>query len=522
MSMFHLNSFSSKWLHTPSVSVRGYIYNTHEELLTGEQLAQFFSVHNEEEWIERLQQSNGLFSVICHTPTFSAAAIDTSRIYPVYYRKAADSFLLSDNAYTLVQHGDKIDEQAMEEYKASGAPFEGKTLVEQIRQVKPGHYLLADGTQKPYYQYAIRMQDVCMHTYQELQTLLERVFQRMLQRINGRQIVVPLSGGNDSRLIVCMLKKAGYKNVLCYTAGRPNNKEEMVACKVAEQTGYQWIRINTLDPDLRKLISTDNEEFQRYYKHIGNLGNFVWLFDYVALRYLQQKGLLSDNAVFVPGHVADVVAGSHLTKACVHANDNVAYLTSCILYDSFEYFAKTQQSVRKAVKQYLLRHTHTDSAKWSVFQSFIFQNRLPHNILNSGRVYEFTGYDIELPFWDKEFIDFFRTQPYHTLNGCSFYIDCIRTCYFQPMGVDFHTPPHSASYYYRMKIRKRLKQLLPARMVHHFAHLEDVLGERELSEPLLRELISNGIYPDDKHYLSINQIMKDWYLMKVRQYLTRV
>lgn len=517
MSVFRLGSLSDKWFHTQLVSVKGYVYNTNNELLENEQLAKYFAVQNEKEWQERLKQSNGLFAVICHTPSFAAAAVDSSRIYPLYFRQDGDDYIFSDNAYTLLQPNDNIDELALEEYEASGAPFAGKTLVEQIHEINPGYYLFQDGIQKQFSRYAVCKQEICVHTYAEMQEMLKRVSHRLIHRIRNRQVVVPLSGGNDSRLILCMLKQLGYENVLCYTVGRPGNCEEDIAEKVALQLGCKWVKINTLDNKLRKLIDTSDEEFVRYYKYIGNFGNFVWLFEYVAIHELQQKGLLSADAVFIPGHCADVIAGSHLTKACVKEHNTFGYLVDALLYDSFEYFDIKQYHVRTAVKNYFKQNIGKDIVRWSAFQEFIFNNRLSHNIVNSARVYEFMGYDVMLPFWDQEFINFFRTLPFDSLNKCTFYKNFVRTQYFQPMNVDYHNTQQSTFYFYRMKLRKRIKQLLPIYIRHRYAHLEDSLGEKELVEPLLNELIAKRVYKNKRYYSSINQIMKDWYLLKVRE-----
>ena len=41
----------------------------------------------------------------------------------------------------------------------------------------------------------------------------------------------------------------------------------------------------------------------------------------------------------------------------------------------------------------------------------------------------------------------------------------------------------------------------------------------DITKPMLEELIQHGIYRNKSYAFSANQIMKDWYLMKVRQVL---
>lgn len=46
--------------------------------------------------------------------------------------------------------------------------------------------------------------------FRRFETALDRVFQRLIDYAEGRTLVVPLSGGYDSRLIAVMLKRLGY------------------------------------------------------------------------------------------------------------------------------------------------------------------------------------------------------------------------------------------------------------------------------------------------------------------------
>lgn len=514
---FLLSCYNKGWVHESAVSATGYAYVNGNGLLEAAQLIHFFDVADESEWLEKLCQCNGIFSVVCHNNKFKAAAIDSTRIHPLYYRITKEQIILTDDPYTLIQKGDAEDEDAVRAYTVSGATFEGTTLVKGISQIKPNHYLLPDGTQKKYYTYTTYLYEIHTPTYMGMHAMLNRVFQRLIQRLDGRQVVIPLSGGYDSRLVLCMLKRFGYQHVVCYTVGRPNNIESRIAQKVAQQLGYKWYDIDTTQEELQKLISPQSTDFQKYYTYLGGLCNFVWLFEYVAITSLKKRDILKEDAVFIPGHTADVHAGSHLTKACIHKKDTIYYLTSSLLYDSFEY--PGQKQMYSYIRNYFKSQKRNNIADWSLFQSFIAQNRLPHNILNSARIYEHMGYEVALPFWDKEFIELFRTMPYEALLNKSFYTNYVRTQIFQPMQVDYQAPKHSIWYYYGMKVRKRIKSLLPTNIAHRFVLLQDTLGEKELSKSLLEELVQKKVYQTESQALSINQIIKDWYLLKVRECL---
>jgi asparagine synthase (glutamine-hydrolysing) len=246
----------------------------------------------------------------------------------------------------------------------------------------------------------------------------------------------------------------------------------------------------------------------------------MWLFEYVAIMWLKKENVLSDEAVFVPGHAADFNAGSHLMKACMAPNSSAIYSANAIAFDNFEYGC--HQNVWYKIYQHFstYKKINNDVPNWSIFQDFVFSNRLPYNVNNSARVYQFFNYDIRLPYWDYEFLEFFRRMPWDELYRCGFYTHFIREYIFKEMNVDFSREYPSDQYYFRMKLRKRLVRLLPD-CVRNKVKKSDVLGEVILSKPMFDELCQKKLYKETAK-CSANQIMKDWYLLKIREMLLQI
>ena len=63
----------------------------------------------------------------------------------------------------------------------------------------------------------------------ELKTITLNIFKKTLNEIGDRQIIIPLSAGNDSRLIASILKYLGAKNVKLYSYGTKGNFEAKIA-----------------------------------------------------------------------------------------------------------------------------------------------------------------------------------------------------------------------------------------------------------------------------------------------------
>lgn len=517
VSKWEINLNNGNWFRTPNISVCGYIYTQEGKLLTGIDMCRYFDVSDTQLFLECLKLANGLYSVVCHSDKLQMAAVDSSRIYPLYYRKNKDGVTLSDDPHALLQKGDVLDIDSLAEYNVAGYPLENKTLVRDIHHVPPGGILYEDGSVSEYYSYLAKSSELFYPNYDETERVLEHVFDRMIRSVEGRQIVIPLSGGNDSRLILCMLRRMHYENVICYTVGRPKNAEELIAIKVAQELGYPLYVIDTTKDELAEYVCVDNEDFQQYYQFVGGLSNFMWLFEYVAIKWLKSRGVLSDNAVFVPGHTADFNAGSQTRKSCLGVNHSASYLANAIMFDNFEY-GYDRKVWSKLYQYFVSSKQNKEITSWSVYQAFVFKNRLPYNINNSARVYQFFGYDVRLPYWDREFLDLFRVMPYEGLNGCAFYTKFIRERIFMPMNVDFSGVQPSNTYFFVMKILKRIKWLMPT-CIRKRINKADSLGELLLSKSMFHELIQDKQY-NEHDKCSANQIMKDWYLLKVREKLS--
>ena len=507
------------WISNGSVSVRGYCFDSTGNLYAGDKLIEYFaSASDETSLLGLLSDANGIFALVINKTDFKAIAIDASRIYPLYY-SLGEKLLLSDNPYLLLNDHSQIDEHATDEYLCSGSVFAGKTLVEGIMQVKPAHFVVfKDGSCRDfeYWNYCTIAGKEVDCTIEHLDSVFESSFRRMLTSVGNRQIVVPLSGGLDSRLIVCMLKRLGYDNVVCYTVGRPENAEYLTAKKVAEKLGYKYYFIDNTSAEFVPDDYFNDANFRNYCLFIGNLGNFLWVFEYFAVKWLKDNGHIDVDAVFVPGHSADFIAGSHLAKAFVTSECSVAYLTNAIIYDSFEY-GRRSSYVRCNVKSYFIANEHSGVSAHTNYMSFIMQNRLAHQINNSARLYEFFGHEVRLPFWDRELLSLFKMLPYGRLENCNYYVEYVSKCVFSKFGVDFLMCTPSRKAIKRQHIKNRLKPILPKVLVRKFVSLHDDICERELTAPMVDELVKSGVYKNDHSFLSYNEVMRDWYLELVRK-----
>lgn len=510
---------SEKWEQTEQAYSTGFLFHENKLYEGRDLLTLIGGIETPVQLEALLKASDGQFAFILNKPGMEAAAIDGTRLFPLFYAFCKDEFCIGDNPEMLPCTTLSIDPIAEREYNASGAVFSGKTIMKEIREVKPYHYLLFQNgqiTQKSYYQFTVRQNEIRQHNAAEFDACLSRVFDRTLATLHGRQIVIPLSGGLDSRLIACMLKKKGVKDVVCYTVCKNDDVEVQRARKVAEALDYPFIQVN---PNKDGVVPADylqREEFNQFYHYVGSYTSFVFLYDYFVVRYLRSNHLIADDAVFMPGHTGDMVAGGYLKDVLMQKHASISFMASALAYENFEY--GYDDDVYQELKQ-ILSDSLQQNLPFSVYNNFIQQNRLTHQINNSARIYQFFGHEVRLPFWDRELLEMFRTLKFSEQWGERFYFRCLKQGLYKEFGVNFEGEKAALSVWTFLKqiIKNRIKRYLPLEVIHRHGHFEDIVGEKEMSVPMLQELISSGYYQDDQHYLCNNQILKDWYLMRVKK-----
>ncbi|MDR2824639.1 MAG: hypothetical protein LBB41_05510, partial [Prevotellaceae bacterium] len=392
-----------KWFCKNDVAVRGYCFDNANNFCENEDfVALFADVKTENEFCAVLQMLNGIFSVIIFNENALYAASDKSRIFQLFYCLENQNIIISDNPYFLLGEKPKIDAKAETEFLLTSFTLDEKTLLKNIFQIKPSNFLIFEdekARQTEFYSYCIKNEEINLSKKLEndFVIVLKNVFLRLIRSANGRQIVVPLSGGYDSRLIVAMLKTLDYKNVVCYTVGREGNAEYQIARQVAERLDYKYHFIFTGDENLLRDYTSD-AVFQKYYKFSASFCNSFWMYEYFGVKYLIDNNLIEKNAIFVPGHSGDFLAGSQTTKMAIFNNFSQKKLLRKITEYTF-IFGKAKKNIVKKLTQIIDFKQNVDMI--SIFDDFLLKVRLPKLTNNAVRLYEFFGYQARLPFWDN-------------------------------------------------------------------------------------------------------------------------
>ncbi|MGH2570258.1 MAG: hypothetical protein ACRDGR_03465, partial [bacterium] len=144
--------------------------------------------------------------------------------------------------------------------------------------------------------------------FDQLDEVLRGVSHRLVESLDGRLLVIPLTGGYDSRLVAMMARSVGYDRVLCLGSQRRSHWEARISSEVAERLGFEWVHFGYEPHQWSAWFRS--EERRRYTRDADGLCALPSIVEWPALLELRRSGRVPEDAVIVPGHYGNFVTGS--------------------------------------------------------------------------------------------------------------------------------------------------------------------------------------------------------------------
>lgn len=432
MHSFLINLNCGRWIETAGENCRtlskGCVFLAEDMLDLAEFAANIESAIKNGKVRAELQRVNGFYSWISEHKNFLYAGVDHVRSVPLFYAKVNNNFYLSDDAEWIRQQLDEteMDVIAKEEFLLCGYVTGQDTLYKSIKQLQAGEFLEVYNEAgslcvKTSRYYLFSHSEPLDYDEEELKNNLALAtfnsMRRLVAYAAGAQIVVPLSGGYDSRLIVTMLKRLGYTNVLCFTYGVPRNKEAEYSRLIAKALDFEWVFVE-YSAELWRHEWT-SPDAHTYRQMAANHVSLPHVQDWLAIRALVVTNKITANAVIAPGHSGDFVAGSHIPEFVFykkeHSEDN---LIEALVKKHFSNAPSKGMSItlhdnlKKRLKSRLsVPFECTDVGLANSFEMWGWQERQAKYIVNSVRVYDQFELRWWLPQWDIEFVRFWEGVP---------------------------------------------------------------------------------------------------------------
>jgi asparagine synthase (glutamine-hydrolysing) len=511
-----------KWFKNDSLFFKGYFYIDAIFYEKENALNYLSSVKNTSDFKGLLTNINGVFTLLFSDKNTVYIASDITRSFPIFYTFQNNELFLSDDIFYLKDtfNLDTFDALSEIEFKACNHTHGKKTLLKNVFQVQASEYLIIKNDEiiesNFFYSYAIKKESI--DPYQTLKKkaidALENTFKRFINSLNNRTVIVPLSGGFDSRFIAVMLKKYKYKNVLCYTYGRKDSFEIANSKKTAEQLNFKWIFIEYKSQLIDGFLETS--AFKEYVHFAGKLSSMPNLQEYFAVKYLKENNLIPEDSIFIPGYAGDLLGGSQFLKVIPEdlKHTEIADLLLEQKFTNYPLSASNKKILKRQVEKQLTHfdENYVEKIPSSVFEDFDLKEKIAKYIFNSANFYTYFGFEHRFPFWDKELLDFFKKVPVKHKLMKTFFDAILINEYFKKQDVYFETELQPSEKKMNIqKVKNKIKPFLPTFIKQQFLEKNDWVNYKPLTDEMLKSLDLNKlkVKKSSKDY---NEIITQWYL----------
>ena len=313
------------------------------------------------------------------------------------------------NAVEICADEDTLDFKLAAEFVHSGYLFGRETMIRGITSIPAGSIYELD-TPNPQ---CIHYSDVFRTDFASADTdpsdamkgfyeVVLHAFEQLIHNAHGEQLLIPLSGGADSRLLVSALKELDARNVYAYTYGIPGSREVDISKQVAQAIGFPWINIELNRGDMHhRWIQPKNAEFLRY---CWNGESLPHIQDWYALDKLRElSDIISPHAIILPGHT--VVGNAHDEYLCTpQSRENLQDAADAIAkhhcaLQGAKKLKQLPESLQTKILDYLEPRWDAErgTKRIQTFEELNLITRQAKYINNSMRGYEHFGFQWALP-----------------------------------------------------------------------------------------------------------------------------
>jgi len=546
------------WYSKGDCHVKGFAHSSSGQYLRTEALLEYFSDSSDfADFKKKVSDANGMFSVIVSVEGMTWFGVDRMRTFPLFYTFTASPELTTSSGrkqdksipelVSQLQISDSVDQiinshgvwslnqEASTEFLATGYVSGNETLAEGIYQVQAGEVIELDPvpatgdrlTRSFYSGYRTTAERSAIppsvKTFKEYsEDMAEqfhrtsiRIFDRLVESLNGRTAVIALSGGYDSRFIAAILKKLKYPDVICFSYGRRDNPDMVRAEEVAAMLGLKYIPVEYTPEIIHGYM--EDKRFPEYVTFTSNRVSMFFMQEYFAIKYLRDNALVPDDAVFIPGHSGDFFGGSMLIKHGLHKREEPLVKTIRRIYDIKYRWHQPGRADRQILLERIERSirekdTSDVALPYSIHEDWDLREKFSKFIVNSCNIYSYFGYEYRLPLYDHELQDFFRNLPFELKADKRLYDKYLREKVFSEFNLNFSNELQTdIKTQQRARLKEKIKSLLPKFILPTTVSRQDPIFYFEITRVLRQDLERRGIKSDIRGN-SYNSLIVQWYI----------
>jgi len=256
-----------------------------------------------------------------------------------------------------------------------------------------------------------------MQKMSELNNILNSIFNELKKNVQNKKIIVFLSGGYDSRIIVSYLKEHNFKNVLCISYGQKGNWESYVSKIIADKLEFEWkfVEINHKEISKFYLGST----FKNYFQNADTFCSTPVLNELYVLSLIQNQ--IPKDSILINGQTGDFISGNHIPKIFFEIQNSYSEDKRYdIILDSIikKHFSLWTDLVKKEEDIIYLKKVILEDIKqnvslprrqyddYKVYEYYEWRTRQSRFLIRNQKVYDFFNFSWRLPLWDQRLVNF--------------------------------------------------------------------------------------------------------------------
>lgn len=374
-----------------------------------------------------LKKLDGHFSYILKKNSYIFFSVDRVSSIPLFYYHKNSEFLITDACSYFDKKKNIIKEQVLS-LAMSGYTTGTQTMYQNFYRLKPGSFgffnlkrsTIAINSYYQYQPWKINYKINYINLKEKLSKINYLIIKKVYNysKIKQKKILIPLSAGNDSRLVASVLYELGAKNVVCLSYGRKNNYEALAAKKIAKKLKFKWIFLEISNNEINKMYNS--RTFKKFRLKTGSFSASQDFSEFYVVQKITKIKSLS-KALIVNGNSGDFISGGHIkyynTRKKEKNNSLSPQMNGYIkkhynLWPNLLTFKNKEiilKLLNNEIKQIKIKINKNNIH--GIFEYLEFNDRQSKHVISKQRIYEYFGFEWVLPLFDNLYLDFWSQIP---------------------------------------------------------------------------------------------------------------
>ena len=384
------------------------------------------------------------FGIIVISQNWSFAVVDCARTFPIFWSKKNDKIVVSPQAKCIADKYEcTTDKDQLLAFQMSGYCINEGTLWKGVKNINPGSFIFIKNSVEYFLEkyFLYEPWSIINQPYnkfkEQLKVEIKIVIENLIEKSNGKTIVVPLSAGLDSRLVASGLKHFNYTNVKCFSYGLKNNYESNASKIIAKKLGYSWTFIEINQRKAKTYFLS--KEFKNFISTKVDGCATASIQGLYAIDQLIKNKYISKEDIIVNGNSGDFITGGHITKildTSVKSEDSNLLFNEIIEGHYIKHYAlwnsllsdKNKNIIKTLLLIQIKKNVYAINSNFmpqGIAEFLEYENRQAKFVNNSQRIYEIYDLKWRLPLWDKSFMVFWSNVPLKYKKNQKLYKDVL-------------------------------------------------------------------------------------------------